>query len=31
MFELATSESGSAAHFALPAQHCVYLGIGEGS
>ena len=28
MFELATSESGSTAHFALPAQHCVHLESG---
>ena len=31
MFELATSESGSAAHFALPAQHCVYLESGRAA
>ena len=31
IFEPATSEFGSTAHFALPAQHCVYLEIGEGS
>ena len=29
IFEPATSEFGSTAHFALPAQHCVYLESGR--
>src|SRR5205823_8782640 len=31
IFELATSESGSTAHFELPAQHCVYLESGRAA
>src|SRR5258708_4373736 len=31
IFDPATSESGFTAHFALPAQHCVYLEPGRAA